>query len=121
MQTSRWLTAALLVAPTAVLAQAPPVAIFAGRVAPLGYCQLAVDTAKSTTDCPNGIPRDATLVTLDVEGGSIRYRTDGVTPTATIGVPLPASAGRGFALTNFATLKMIGQAPGATVNIEFFK
>jgi len=100
----------------------PPSSIYAGKVTPLGYCQLtSLATSTALTACPNGIPTGANFVDIIVEAQSIRYRTDSVAPTSTIGMLLAAGTDKVFALNNLGTFNAIQVTAGAIIDAEFFK
>ena len=54
---------------------------------PLGYQQITPVTTPSTLTVPNA----ARLVVMCAETNNIRYRDDGVAPTATVGQPIFSS------------------------------
>lgn len=115
------LAALIFLAALPALAQAPPVAIFSGKVKPLGYCQITNLVASTQLSaCTGGIPTGATTADIIVEAQAIRYRTDGGTPTAAIGQPLAIGTEKIFVLTDLTALRIIAQTVGAIVNVEFF-
>ena len=108
--------------------QTNPFFIRPGFVTPAGYCQLTVTaTAVQTSTCPGGIPKGATYALINEEGpDAVRWRDDGVAPTASVGNPLgngtaasPVAAGF---TTNFAALQWIDQGTsGAVLDISFYR
>lgn len=56
------------------------------RAVPMGYQQLTFTTATLLT-----VPVGATAAAITVSGNPVRYRDDGVAPTATVGVTLPVT------------------------------
>lgn len=83
----------------------------------LGYMQIPLSTTVATV--LDNAPDGATMVVMKVEGGGMRYRDDGVSPTATVGMPLAS----GEAVTYDATLNqlsLIAQDDGAICNITFY-
>ena len=116
------LAALLLVGAAPAFAQQPPVSIFSGKVKPLGYCQLT-NLAASTqlSACTGGVPAGSNFVVVIVEAQAIRYRSDGVAPTATVGMPIAVGSMMAFALTNLTALRMIESVAGAIANVEFFQ
>lgn len=70
------------------------------------------------------VPPGARSVDLEAEGAAIRYRDDGVNPTATVGQLLPVPAGGAPPLTyfgNMSKLRFIQTAPTATLDAIFYK
>jgi hypothetical protein len=123
-----FLAAALLAFLTAspALAQQPPVSIYGGQVQPLGYVQCtSLGTATPITStgsvCTGNIPAGAKYADIIFEAQSIRYRTDGVAPTSTVGMLMAAGTDKVFALNNFANMKFIQVTAGAVLDIEFFQ
>lgn len=88
-----------------------------------GYEQLAVS---STAVSPASVPADtdqrpgATGVLISVETAAVRWRDDGVAPTATVGNPLPAGAFF-FFTGDISKLKFIRQSSDATVNLNYYR
>jgi hypothetical protein len=67
-------------------------------------------------------PAGASIIMLQAEGGTIRYRFDGATATTTLGLRLgPTEGERRFDLYQGVTLSVIGEAPGALVNYIWAK
>lgn len=84
--------------------------------APLGYVQL------TSVNSPTGlsVPSDATIAEITVEAQAIRYRDDGVNPTASVGMPV--AAGNSFQYAgDLTTIKFIEQTSGAILNISYYK
>lgn len=97
----------------------------------LGYFQQTVTTAAAMdlTQLSAAEQNILDYVLVIPETNGIRYRADGTNPTASVGVPVPAST----AATNVMPLiyddpakilagifKMIAQSGTATVNLEFW-
>src|SRR5690349_10055841 len=80
----------------------------ASPVNALGYCQLAaISAATSLSACSGGIPAGATLAVVAIETAAVRFRDDGVAPTATVGFPLAIGAqwsATGNPLSNFQVI-----------------
>lgn len=84
----------------------------------LGYVQVSVaGTAKSGTAI--GIPTGAERVLIIPETNAIRWRDDGGTPTASVGMPAAAASGTDFD-GNIANLSLIAQSGTATVNLSYY-
>jgi hypothetical protein len=104
-------------------AQAPPQSIYGGSGRSLGYVQctnLSVATTINTTNCSAGIPSGALFADIIVESQSIRYRSDGVAPTSSVGMLEPAGTDKFFTLANFNLMQFIQVSAGASLDIEFF-
>jgi hypothetical protein len=66
------------------------------------------------------VPSDATIAEITVEAQAIRYRDDGVNPTASVGMPV--AAGNSFQYAgDLTTIKFIEQTSGAILNISYYK
>ena len=112
-----WVIAALAIGSPGSMAQTK---IIAGQVTSLGYCQLtSVSAATPISTCP--IPSNATFVNVIIEGQTVRYRTDGVNPTASVGMLLDIGADKVFSVTALKNIKFIETAPTATVDLEFYR
>jgi hypothetical protein len=87
------------------------------RVA-LGYQQITnLTTVQSLT-----VPPGAKSVDLEAEGATIRFRDDGVNPTATVGFPLSTGVSPPFTyFGNLSKLRFIQAAPTATLDAMFYK
>jgi hypothetical protein len=87
---------------------------------PLGYCQLTAPAAATKlSTCAGGIPANARMVYIYVETGAVRYRDDGVAPTAAIGMPI-AVGGTLFYTGTLSSFQVIQQA-ASVVNILFYR
>lgn len=83
----------------------------------LGYVQQAVG---ATSAALTTIPAGAKYAVITVEGAAIRYRLDGVAPTASVGNP--AAIGAQITIsTTLSGVRVIQQATGAVINIEYLK
>ena len=82
---------------------------------PYGFQVIAsLTTAKSLT-----APKGALIALIQAEGADIRWRDDGTAPTASLGMFL----GNGQTLQytgDLQTIKLIGAAGGATLNVSFY-
>jgi hypothetical protein len=84
---------------------------------PLGYQQMTSITA--ATALPS-IPASATMATITVEAQAVRYRDDGVNPTASVGVLLPVGTVQTFyGAAELAALKFIAATSGAILNVAY--
>lgn len=83
--------------------------------APLGYQQItALAAAVGLT-----VPKGATWAIISAETQAVRYRDDGVNPTAAIGQPLAVNTDLPYT-GNLNTIKFIEQLASAKLNITYF-
>lgn len=83
---------------------------------PLGYQQY---TSLGSATSLSSIPAGATYAVITVEGAGIRWRDDGVAPTASIGMPV--ASGSSFSYEgSLGTIQFIQQIASATINITYF-
>ncbi len=119
-----WVALAALLLAGPALAQQAPVSIFAGRIKPLGYCQitnLAASTQLVTASCNTGsVPTGASVAAVVVETQAVRWRDDSVAPTATIGMPLAVGSMLVFTETDLTALRFIEQVASAKLSISFY-
>lgn len=89
-------------------------------ISPLGYCQLT-SLASSTlvSSCSGGIPALTGWAVICIETNAIRWRDDGVAPTAAVGMPIVAGQCFNYSGT-FATLRLIAQTGSPVANISFY-
>lgn len=82
---------------------------------PLGYQQitsLAVSTALT-------VPADAKIAVVIAEGNSVRWRDDGVAPTALIGMPLPIASILNYD-GDLDAIRFIQTAATASINVSYY-
>ncbi len=83
---------------------------------PLGYVQLtSLGTSQGLT-----IPNGCSLILVSPTNQSVRWRDDGVDPTATIGQPLAAGFELRYTATGMTRLRFIEQSAGAILNVTFY-
>jgi hypothetical protein len=91
------------------------------RRVPCGYLQVTVTTVQSLTipaSC-NGIP---SLVVIKTETAGVRYRDDGVAPTATVGMPIAATDAPVSYEGTISALQFVVTPSGtATVDLLYYK
>jgi hypothetical protein len=90
-----------------------------------GYVRAAaggVDAATSVASLfPGGvIPQGTKLLMIVPEAQAIRWRSDGVAPTTTVGYPLAVGAELRYTAGQFAGLQVIASTAGAILNVYAF-
>jgi hypothetical protein len=89
---------------------------------PLAYYQLgSLNVAKSIAAVINGLPDGCNLMLLQAEGANVRWRDDGVKPTATSGMLLVTGLQPYEYMGDFSAITVIGTAAGAVLNVAFYK
>ena len=84
---------------------------------PLGYDQ--VTSLGSATNLPS-IPHGAIMVLVSCSTAAVRWRDDGVAPTASVGMPL--AVGQEFQYAgDLAGIRFIQQASGAVLDISYYR
>jgi hypothetical protein len=91
------------------------------RRTPIGYQQLSVTTAVGLT--PPSIDGAAAIkpnyALIIVEGNAVRWRDDGVAPTAAVGFPL--AVGVAFEYEGLlSAIQFVSQSGTATVNVAYY-
>lgn len=95
---------------------ASPIFVVPGHVTPLGYQQLtSLASATALT-----VPATATIAVAVCTGQTIYWRDDGVSPTATVGMPLTQYTPYVFT-TTLSTIKFIQESATATCNVSYYK
>ena len=90
---------------------------------PLGYCQLgSLGSATALSSCNGsaGIPARANEAYICAETEGVRYRDDGVAPTATVGQPMGAGSCLFYAGT-LSALLFIQESGSATLDVLFYR
>lgn len=90
----------------------------------LGYAQSAAVDASTLissltfgSSAVAGIPAGTQTLLIQPQTQAIRWRDDGVVPTAAIGYPLAVGAELRYTAQNLAALRVISQTAGAIVNV----
>lgn len=92
----------------------------------LGYAQATVNTATPvgsltfSGQAAAGIPQGTAFLLVIPEAQAVRYRDDGVDPTAAIGMPLAVGQVLNYDASDFARLRFIAQTAGGIVNITAY-
>lgn len=89
----------------------------------LGYQQIIAPATSTALTVPTtdlqGLSAKPAIAVISVETQGVRWRDDGVAPTATIGMPL--SAGATFVYDGDLTqIRFIQQVAGAILNISYY-
>ena len=77
---------------------------------------LSTDSAATALTVPSG----TAYAHICVEGQAVRYRDDGVAPTATVGMPIAAGACIDY-VGPFAAIRFISQTSGATIDVAYYR
>ncbi len=83
---------------------------------PLGYIQVALTAGVPYAISP---PEGARMVLLKPEGADMRYRDDGVAPTASIGMPVADGESLLYDV-KLTQLQITGQAAGCICNLSYY-
>lgn len=94
---------------------------------PLGYCQVVGVAAAQTLNqlaitggFANGVPEGTCYVVIKAATQAIRYRDDGIAPTAALGYPVVAGVELVYMASTLGALRIIEQLPSATLDILFY-
>ncbi len=99
----------------------PPCSIIPG-VAPIyaynsaGIGQYALSVATATNLTP---PTGATIAQICVETAPVRYRDDGIAPTASVGIPLAAGWCGPYA-GPLSAIQLIAQSGSPTIDVSYY-
>lgn len=83
---------------------------------PLGYQQLASLGSSTALTVPTG----AVEAFIICETQSVRWRDDGVAPTASVGMPLPVNTALPYT-GNLAAFRVIQTTASATCNVAYYQ
>ena len=88
---------------------------------PLGYIQLtSLSVAGPIGPLVTVIPVNAIMCLIQAEVAGVRWRDDGVAPTATVGMPLAAGQEFQYTSNDLTQINFIQQAAGAILNVSFY-
>ncbi len=86
------------------------------RQVPMGYQQITnLSSAVALT-----VPAEAQTAVIVCEGQAVRWRADGTSPTAAIGMPLAVGQALIFD-GEFGGLKFMEQAASAKLNVSYYR
>jgi len=89
---------------------------------PLGYEQITnLSTAVGFGPLTTAIPNDTIMVLIQAEAAGVRWRDDGVAPTASVGMILAASQTFAYTAPDLTQIKFIQMSSGAILNVSFYK
>jgi len=94
----------------------PPVGTQAARV--LGYQQVAAGGADASF-APT-IPDGTEYIEVVASAQAIRWRADGVAPSATVGMPVAVGVATIFFFQSLPQLRLIAQVAGAALDITYY-
>jgi hypothetical protein len=107
--------------------QTNPTFVKPGFSTPVGYCQATVGTSAQpfTGLCFGGAPKGATYALICNEGTAVRWRDDGIAPSASVGqilgvgtVTAPICAG--FS-TDLSAVQFISESASTFLDVSFYK
>jgi hypothetical protein len=84
---------------------------------PLG-CQQITNLGSATGFA--SVPSGATLAVITVEGASVRYRDDGTSPTASVGLLLPIGGPWPYS-GSLSAVQFIQTTTSAAIDVAFYK
>lgn len=90
------------------------------RRVPCGYWQAAVTTL-TVVAVPAACGQAPQLAVIKAEAQALRYRDDGVAPTATVGQPVATTDAPIYYEGTITALQFIAQTSGGIVDILFYK
>lgn len=93
----------------------PNVRIVSGGYTPLGFQQIALTSTAGGLTPPTG----ARLAVIDAEIQNVRYRDDGVNPTATVGMRILADTELRYS-GNLTAIKFVVELAGAVINVSYY-
>lgn len=89
---------------------------------PLGYAQTNnLASAIGFGGLSITVPPDAIMVLIACETAAIRWRDDGTSPTATVGMPLAAGQEFQYTVVDFSQIRFIAQSGSPVLNFNFYK
>lgn len=93
----------------------PVIASMPAPLLALGYEQVTgLDSVKSLT-----VPDGAIYAMIQAEGAGVRWRDDGIAPSASVGMRLPIGSELHYD-GNMAALRVIQEGSGAKLNISYY-
>ena len=93
------------------------VPVVGATLVPLGYVQ---DTIISAATALPTVPAATTVALIQAEGANIRWRDDGVDPTAAVGMLFGAGTAFWYRGT-FAAFKVIQVSTGGILNVSYYQ
>jgi hypothetical protein len=97
------------------------VVIGGGGSVPLGYQQISAATLAAATALTPPAGTNVAIVTMGVAApASVRWRDDGVAPTATVGMLMTTGQQVAFSGPSLAAVKFILQGAGPILDISYY-
>lgn len=91
---------------------------------PVGYQQITSLSAATGLTIPSNATKDpakaAKAALIIAETQSVRWRDDGVDPTASVGMPLPTGAPGIFYTGDLSAIKFIETTTSAKLNVTYY-
>jgi hypothetical protein len=89
---------------------------------PLGYEQItSLSTAVGLGAITVNIPNDTIMALIQAESQGVRWRDDGIAPTATVGMMLAAGQTFSYTTPDFTQIQFIQITPSAILNVSYYK
>jgi hypothetical protein len=118
----RWPALVFLAALFAPIACEAAETVVPGAMVPVGYCQLtATGSAAEVSTCTGGIPVGTSVAYITVETANIRWRDDGVAPTASVGMLIVAAAPVLLYQGDITKMQVIAVSGSPVIDISFYK
>lgn len=83
---------------------------------PLGYQQITSLSASTALTIPAG----TSLILIVPQTQAVRWRDDGVAPSATVGQPLAVGSELHYTCGSMAALRFIEQTSAAAINVTYY-
>jgi len=90
--------------------------MFAQQFAALGYQQITLSGASSLT-----VPAGANFAIIAVDTAAVRWRDDGVAPTASVGMPLSNTGAPLEYSGPLASIQFIAQTGSPVLNVSYYR
>jgi hypothetical protein len=87
-----------------------------------GYQQITVDTSKGLTvpvTSPEGLNAKPVFALIIAEGAAVRWRDDGIAPTASIGMPLAVGVPLQYD-GDLTKIRFIQQVATGIINVSYY-
>jgi hypothetical protein len=87
----------------------------------LGFVQSgALSTATALSAIGTGVPAGAQVAEIQADGGAVRWRMDGTSPTISVGMRIPQDVTIQANFLDLENLEVIGETAAEKVNITYY-